>query len=156
MVIGNLPPVIASRSALTQCFVNLLGNAVKFMAKGVAPQIRVSAELKEENVRLWIEDNGIGIPAASIDKTWACWNASTPATKEWELACASSGKPLNGCAGRSASNPRSIAAAASGSSYRAPPPPTKARKSAAPEALCNLAPLRRVRTNLQRAYCLCT
>ncbi len=70
VVTGSLPPVVASRSALTQCFVNLLGNAVKFMAKGVAPRIHVSAELKADTVRLWIEDNGIGIPAASIDKIW--------------------------------------------------------------------------------------
>jgi signal transduction histidine kinase len=39
-----LPPVLGSKLALTQCFSNLLGNAVKFVAPGVRPRVRVWAE----------------------------------------------------------------------------------------------------------------
>lgn len=69
-IASNLPKVIASHSALTQSFVNLLGNAVKFMAPGVSPQIQIGAETRPTTVRLWVEDNGIGIPKPSIEKIW--------------------------------------------------------------------------------------
>jgi signal transduction histidine kinase len=59
---GELPMVLGNEAALTQCFSNLLGNAVKFVAPGVTPRVRVHAERRGEFVRLWFEDNGIGIP----------------------------------------------------------------------------------------------
>ena len=111
---GPLPKVLGNRAYLTQCCSNLLDNAVKFVAPGVTPRVRVWAERREEGggrredgrsrmeesgkergekenvehptsnmehrsgdsdqslnpqlstlnsfVRLWFEDNGIGIP----------------------------------------------------------------------------------------------
>lgn len=61
-----LPIVQANRLILTQVLINLLFNAVKFVAEGVQPQVRVWAEERAEagepaTVRLYIEDNGIGI-----------------------------------------------------------------------------------------------
>jgi PAS domain S-box-containing protein len=58
----DLPVVLGNESLLTQCFSNLLGNAVKFVAPGVRPQVRVRAETFNGTARLWVEDNGIGIP----------------------------------------------------------------------------------------------
>jgi len=69
--------VLGNESALTQCFSNLLGNAVKFVASGRKPRVKVWAEtlnLKTETlnqvsaVRIWVEDNGIGIPAEGRDR----------------------------------------------------------------------------------------
>lgn len=59
--------VNGNEAALTQCFSNLLGNAVKFVAPGVKPNIRVSAEERtaadgSPRVRVSVHDNGIGIP----------------------------------------------------------------------------------------------
>lgn len=56
-----LPPVLAHRATLTQAVSNLLGNAIKFVAPGAQPKIAVWAEIRGDTVRLWIEDNGIGI-----------------------------------------------------------------------------------------------
>jgi PAS domain S-box-containing protein len=56
-----LPCVIAHEAYLTQCISNLLGNAVKFVAPGVAPKVRLWAEINGQVVRVWFEDNGIGI-----------------------------------------------------------------------------------------------
>jgi signal transduction histidine kinase len=47
---------------LTQCISNLLSNAVKFVAPGVSPKVIVYTKPFGEDVRLVIEDNGIGIP----------------------------------------------------------------------------------------------
>ncbi len=55
------PRVLANEAGLTQCISNLLGNAVKFVAPGVVPRVRVWAQIRENNLRLNFEDNGIGI-----------------------------------------------------------------------------------------------
>jgi signal transduction histidine kinase len=38
-----------------------LNNAVKFVAPDVKPRIRIRTEQHGADVRLWVEDNGIGI-----------------------------------------------------------------------------------------------
>jgi PAS domain S-box-containing protein len=52
-------------ASLTQCVTNLLDNAVKFVARGVKPRVRVYSEARENKVRLCFEDNGIGIENAA-------------------------------------------------------------------------------------------
>jgi signal transduction histidine kinase len=44
---GLLPRVLGNEAALTQCFSNLLGNAIKFVAPGTRPEVRVWAEAVE-------------------------------------------------------------------------------------------------------------
>lgn len=56
-----LPSVRVNPAAFTQIISNLLGNAAKFVAQGVKPRIVVRAETFADHVRLWFEDNGIGI-----------------------------------------------------------------------------------------------
>jgi signal transduction histidine kinase len=60
----GIPAVLANEAGLTQCFSNLLDNAVKFVAPGAVPHVRIRAEERDEAVRLWFEDNGIGIAPA--------------------------------------------------------------------------------------------
>jgi signal transduction histidine kinase len=43
---GPLPRVQGNEAALTMCFSNLLGNAIKFVAPGTTPQVRIWAEPK--------------------------------------------------------------------------------------------------------------
>jgi signal transduction histidine kinase len=56
-----LPVVWAHQATLVQVLANLLSNAVKFVPEGRAPDVRVRAESGNGRVRLWVEDNGIGI-----------------------------------------------------------------------------------------------
>ena len=58
-----LPSVRGHLSTLSQVVANLLGNSVKFVRPGLAPEVRVRAEARNGHVRLWVEDNGIGIRA---------------------------------------------------------------------------------------------
>ncbi|MDB6122496.1 MAG: hypothetical protein JWQ71_1489 [Pedosphaera sp.] len=58
---GPLPQVTASEASLTQCFSNLLTNAVKFVPEDRNPRVRIWAEQAGSCVKIWIEDNGIGI-----------------------------------------------------------------------------------------------
>jgi PAS domain S-box-containing protein len=60
--------VLGHEAYLTQCISNLLGNAVKFVPAGVEPAIRVRSERLDGKVRLWFEDNGIGIDPAHHER----------------------------------------------------------------------------------------
>ena len=46
---------------LVQVISNLLTNAIKFVPRQRQPQVRILTEVKDDTIRLWIEDNGIGI-----------------------------------------------------------------------------------------------
>ena len=71
-----LPEVMGHRAILVQVIANLVSNAIKFVPDDVQPIVRIWAEVRESEeegsrdakppsttreVRLWIEDNGIGI-----------------------------------------------------------------------------------------------
>ena len=73
---GKLPTLLANEAALTQCVSGLLSNAVKFVAPGICPRVRIGAEALDQTenlmrsvgsstgtcwMRLWVQDNGIGI-----------------------------------------------------------------------------------------------
>ena len=60
----ELLPVMGHRFLLEQCLSNLINNATKFVATGVIPEVRIRTEARGNQVRLWVEDNGIGIDAA--------------------------------------------------------------------------------------------
>jgi len=60
-----LLPVRGDKASVTQCLTNLLDNAVKFVPPGVVAQVRIYTEPVGDRVHLYIEDNGIGIPAAA-------------------------------------------------------------------------------------------
>jgi PAS domain S-box-containing protein len=49
------------RAVLGQIVTNLLTNAVKFTRPDTPPRVRVRSARDEGRVRLWVEDNGIGI-----------------------------------------------------------------------------------------------
>ncbi|MFI1993396.1 ATP-binding protein [Actinoplanes sp. NPDC020271] len=61
--IGDLPPVHADPALVRQLLDNLIGNAVKYTAPGVVPDVTVNGRLDGERVRITVSDNGIGIPA---------------------------------------------------------------------------------------------
>jgi len=53
--------VVGHHSTLVHVLMNLLTNAIKFVTPGTTPQIRIWTETRDWWVRLWVEDNGIGI-----------------------------------------------------------------------------------------------
>lgn len=66
---GPLLSVMGHDASLTQCFSNLLDNAVKFVSPGKSPKVRIRTEsVGDSQVRLWVEDNGIGIEKSHQEK----------------------------------------------------------------------------------------
>lgn len=53
--------VIAHRSTLVQVVSNLVSNGLKFVADGAVPVIRIRSENHKGRIRLWVEDEGLGI-----------------------------------------------------------------------------------------------
>jgi len=101
-IVGTLPWVLGHEGFLTQCISNVLSNAVKFVAPGVKPQVWIWAEDRSpsatqapwaaENgkvaegwasdgalVRVWFEDNGIGIAANDRDRVFRMFERIHPA-----------------------------------------------------------------------------
>jgi signal transduction histidine kinase len=65
-----LPSVKAHPPTLVQAVENLISNAIKFVPPGNRPYIRIRAERQANRVRLWFEDNGIGIDPAHQERVF--------------------------------------------------------------------------------------
>jgi len=61
VIAADLPCVVAHRATLVQVFANLLSNGLKFVWPGATPSMSVWAEQNGDVVRVFVEDNGIGI-----------------------------------------------------------------------------------------------
>jgi PAS domain S-box-containing protein len=57
----KLPSVMGSQGLLIQVFQNLIGNAIKYNEAPI-PIVEVSAKTDHHRVRIFVRDNGIGIP----------------------------------------------------------------------------------------------
>ena len=65
-----LPQVIGNFTTLVQIITNLISNGIKFVSPDVKPEIRIWADILDTRVRLWVEDNGIGIDPDNQDKIY--------------------------------------------------------------------------------------
>jgi PAS domain S-box-containing protein len=65
---GPIPPVLGHEVTLGQVLANLVANALTFVGPGVKPEVRIRAEPRGTRVRLWVEDNGIGITPAHHER----------------------------------------------------------------------------------------
>jgi PAS domain S-box-containing protein len=69
--VGKLPTVLANQIVLDQVFANLISNSLKFVPPGTKPKIEVGAEkLNGSMARIFVQDNGIGIPAEHRDRVF--------------------------------------------------------------------------------------
>jgi PAS domain S-box-containing protein len=79
---GRLPKVMGNEALLAQCVSNLLSNGAKFIAAGITPQLKISAEAGgDDSVRVWFEDNGIGIAAENHDRIFRLFERIHPVTE---------------------------------------------------------------------------
>lgn len=63
-----LPTVYGNRIIIEQMLINLIQNGLKFVPPERSPKIIIRPENNTEYVRLWIEDNGIGIEEKYLNR----------------------------------------------------------------------------------------
>ncbi len=68
--VAPLPKVRAHEATLGQILANLLSNALKFVPSGIQPRVRFRGEKDNPMIRLWVEDNGIGIAPEHRDRVF--------------------------------------------------------------------------------------
>jgi signal transduction histidine kinase len=66
-----LPSIQGNEAMLTQVFSNLIGNAIKFVAPGIRPCLKIWGETRAAIVRIFVQDNGIGIAPDQCEKIFA-------------------------------------------------------------------------------------
>ena len=79
---GSLTAVMADPQILKEVLANLLENAIKFVPPNTKPQVTLRAERSESEVRLWIEDNGIGIEPRFHDRIFEVFEALYPGNEQ--------------------------------------------------------------------------
>jgi PAS domain S-box-containing protein len=80
--IGELPVVLARPREFEQLLTNLIANAVKFVAEGVKPRVRVSAVADGGGWRFEVADNGIGVAAPHAQRIFGMFSRS-PAGEQY-------------------------------------------------------------------------
>jgi signal transduction histidine kinase len=64
----NLPDAYGDAKRITQCLLNLVGNALKFTHQG---RVTVGVEPQGHQLKYRVSDTGIGIPADKLDEVFA-------------------------------------------------------------------------------------
>lgn len=72
--------VLAHEPSITQVINNLLTNAAKFVKPGARPQITIRTEKREARVRVWVEDQGIGISKHYQDRLFQMFERAPTTT----------------------------------------------------------------------------
>ena len=70
----KVPLVLTDKSKLTQILVNLIQNAKDSVQKNPAnldKKISIFLKNKQDQIQIWVEDNGIGIPGENLDRIFS-------------------------------------------------------------------------------------
>lgn len=68
--VGDLPATTADRVSMEQIFMNLVGNAVNYMAPGRTGRIEISGETRQDENVFFVRDNGRGIEKLNIESVF--------------------------------------------------------------------------------------
>ncbi len=74
----GLPEVLGDLTLLTSLFQNLVENAIKFRRPGVAPVVRIGAEIVEDEWIIRVGDNGIGIDPSYAERIFVIFQRLHP------------------------------------------------------------------------------
>lgn len=82
IIVKKIPPfIIADHTKMTQLFLNLISNALKFKKEHVNAEIVISGEERENEFVFSVSDNGIGIPLESQAKIFDLFSKASNSSK---------------------------------------------------------------------------
>ncbi len=64
----DMPKLLCRRIHVKQIFVNLIGNAMKYMGRQRHPQVEIGWISNEHGVQIFVRDNGVGIDSSMLDQ----------------------------------------------------------------------------------------
>lgn len=68
LLLKEVHPVYADRSLLQQVMINLISNAIKYSSKKAKPVVKISSEIKGNEIEYIVSDNGAGFDMKYADK----------------------------------------------------------------------------------------
>ncbi|REE02185.1 PAS domain S-box protein [Marinoscillum furvescens] len=71
LIWDKLPTIEAPATSIRQLFQNLIGNALKYQRKGIAPEVKITTEESETNIKINLKDNGVGMNPDDISRMFA-------------------------------------------------------------------------------------
>jgi PAS domain S-box-containing protein len=77
----NLPPALADYSLISQVWVNLISNAVKYSSKKEHPVVEIGSETYENEIRYFVKDNGAGFSMEYAKKLFGVFQRLHKATE---------------------------------------------------------------------------
>jgi two-component system sensor histidine kinase ChvG len=78
-LVGTIPIVMADKAQLERVVSNLLDNALSFAPQGTC--VRVGCNTQDGNCLLWVEDDGVGVPASDRETIFKRFNSFRPEDK---------------------------------------------------------------------------
>jgi light-regulated signal transduction histidine kinase (bacteriophytochrome) len=66
--VGTLHPSYGDHALLTQVWINLIANAIKYSGKAEAPQIEIGSTRSDHETIYFVKDNGVGFDMRYVDK----------------------------------------------------------------------------------------
>jgi K+-sensing histidine kinase KdpD len=75
---GEWPAILANEKLLEIVLISLLSNALKFVAAGVSPKVRLRGESRTGVIRFSVADNGIGIATEHLQKVFSIFERLHP------------------------------------------------------------------------------
>jgi signal transduction histidine kinase len=95
-----LPTVRGDARQIYAVLLNLLNNALKFSRPGVPPEVSLGADTSAGRSRIWIQDNGIGVPLQSRDHVFRPFVRANPAVPGTGIGLATSKRIIESHNGR--------------------------------------------------------
>ena len=76
-VLYSLPQVAGDREWIRHVIENLIGNALKYGCSNAEPVIRIGASSRADQVQVFVEDNGAGIPESALDRIFGVFERAS-------------------------------------------------------------------------------
>ena len=77
-VADQMPTITSDPTEMTRLFQNLIGNAIKYRSPDRPPQVEVGWKARQNNILVWVKDNGMGIAPENCERAFQIFQRLVP------------------------------------------------------------------------------